>query len=266
MEEVLAVLAWLAQGAVEYLGGLAMKAILGNPDLKDIESVVRAAVNEINAATRQAIDENEIRKLVASMSAIFKNLHSYADFPTRKDQLDNQFLLQDAITKTEDAASQCESLGIPAVFCFANAISLNLLAKAAYYKLHGTTNAKQEIQSVVKDSSATMSNLVSSFIGSLDPSKRLSIPNPPCRWEPDSGNGSPGKCWVTIDGQEVVVFDSIGPIDAGEYNALVSDQRTQLQQFRDQAISQIQMPLEKVAAAWQSAVATAMVMSLGTIR
>ena len=252
MEAALVVLAWLAEGAVTYLGGQLMKNVLGNPDLNDIESVIRAAITAINAATRQAIDENEIRKLVASMQAIMRNLKDYAELQTLHDQLANEFLLTDAILRTGDAVAQCATLGLPAIFCYGYSVSLNLLSRAAYYKLTSTSDAKRLVNNMVDSSSVQVNKVVVAYITLLNPDTRLGVPNPPCEWESPYGdpNGTPGRCWVTIDGQMKMVFDGIGPIDDGDYNNLVDQSRAQLEQIRTDAVATIQVPMKNAVDAW----------------
>jgi hypothetical protein len=258
MGAVLAALAALAEGALQYLGGQAMKSIMGNPDLQNVERLVRSAIQEINAATRAAIEENEIRKLINSMEAVFTNLRDYAELKDRKDQLDNQFLLTDAILKTNEAAAQCVALKIPAVLCFVNSVSLNLLARAAFYKLHATPESKLLVGRMAEESATKATTIVDPFIASLDPSIRLSVPNPQCECQsidtPDGGYtiGYYCHCWALIDGVPVEIVSNRDVTDA-DYNAAFEGQRKQLQTFRDNAVTNIQVPVHKAVDAWQSA-------------
>jgi hypothetical protein len=290
MPAVIAVLLALAKGALQYLGGQAMKSIMGNPDLRDIERVVRSAIDEINASTRIAIDENEIRQLIQSMEAIFSNLRDYAELKHRKDQLDNEFLITDAILKTNDAAFQCASLKIPAILCFANAVSLNLLARSAFYKLHATPESKLLIGRMAEESATKAIGIVDPFIASLDPSVRLAIPTPHC----DCGafDDFPGKgrrlsatiktslntdvvdegpeiqtvryckCWVLIDGNQVKVGEGRENTILPDYPRLVEVHRQELAAYRDKAVADIQSPVYTAIAAWRSAKDTAITMAL----
>jgi hypothetical protein len=269
MPAVIAALVALAEGALQYLGGQAMKSIMGNPDLQNIERLVRSAISEINAATRIAIDENEIRQLIQSMEAVFSNLRDYAELQNRKDQRDNEFLLTDAILKTNDAAFQCVSLKIPAILCFANAVSLNLLARAAFYKLHSTPESKLLIGRMAEQSALTATGLVDPFIASLDPSVRLGIPSPECECIDNSPPEFPPSdfyltctCWVLVDGNRVQVRSGSGGVSDAEYNGLVETQRKQLSDFRDAAVTNIKSPVCKAIDAWRTANQTAITMEL----
>ena len=130
-------------------GTLALKSIMGDPMLDNIENLIRSAIAEINAFTKKAIEDNEIRKLVASMDAVKRNITDYSVIDDRKDQISNEFLLTDAILKTSDAISQCRTLGVDAVICNADAVSLNILSKIAFHKLTNATNSKQCVLEII---------------------------------------------------------------------------------------------------------------------
>lgn len=156
---------------------------MGDPMLDNIENLIRSAIAEINAFTKKAIEDNEIRKLVASMDAVKRNITDYSVIDDRKDQISNEFLLTDAILKTSDAISQCRTLGVDAVICNADAVSLNILSKIAFHKLTNATNSKQCVLEIIGEARGYLTTLIPPFIAGLDPARRISVPNPPCLFQ-----------------------------------------------------------------------------------
>jgi hypothetical protein len=138
MEAAAMILLWLAEGAITYLGGKALATIMDDPQIKDVEDLIRAAITEINVYTRQAIQENEIKKLSGSLNAVIDNLKDFAVLKSAHDKEVNRFLLTDAIIKTEESIAQCVLLGIPAIFCYVNAVSRNpyQCVQATHRKCH----------------------------------------------------------------------------------------------------------------------------------
>lgn len=250
------VLMWLAQGVVAYIGGRIMAGIVGDPTVANIDAIVRAAVIEINAFTRKAIDENEIRKLVASMDSVLRNLRDFSLLVGHRDQLANEFLLTDAILKTGESISQSRSLGISAIFCYVNSVSLNLLARAAYYKLTGTSASAQLIAAMVLEAKQTIALALPPFEESWEPARRISVPNPSCLWDRGQGDEPIGKCWVLVDGNKKEVFDGIGPISSGEYQQFVDAELTLARSQQTQAVAAVEGPVRRAIEQWDNALAS----------
>jgi hypothetical protein len=243
----------LGKGALQYLGGLAIKGILGDHTQERIEDLIKKSVAEINKNTRKAIDENEIRKIIASMNSVTRNLKDYGMLLTHKDQIDNEFLLSDAILKTSDASSQCLTLGIPAILGYGCAISLNLLARSAFYTLHGTRTAAVIIKNTVEHSAREVNSIVLPYISSLEPAKRVAYPKPLIECIQGPQPEPYCSAWLLIDGVKTKIIGGLGDITAAEYQDAVKEQINILENFRNHEITFIQQPMEKAVKSWRDA-------------
>jgi hypothetical protein len=259
-EEAAAAIVWLAEKVSEYVAGKVLSSITGDGTFRDIQKLVRQAITEINAFTRTAIEEDRIRELSATMDAVSYNLWKYAQFNGDEEQQANEFLLTDAILKSGNAIAQCKTFGIPAVFCFANAVSLTLIAQIAYYKLKGTDQAKTYIIEQIKDAKAFIATIVPPWEASWDPNNRIHVPSldKACNWRDVPGDAEPaqyvGECYLNIDGNPTEVFSGPGPIDEGYWNGIVQYYIGGAQQDQTNAITSVKVPLDKAVAAWDKVI------------
>lgn len=244
---------WLAQGAVSYMGGKLLSSIMHDPSISDVEGMIRNAIAEINAYTRRVIEENEIRKLVAQMDSITRNLRQYANATTIPDMQANKYLLTDAILKTSEAMSACMTLGIAASFCYANAVSLRLLALSAFFTLEKSPASRTAAIESVDEGKKALESLFPAFEKSWEPDTRIQIPNPPCRWIPDERQPY-GSCWLVIDGTQTEVHSGLA-LDSGEWNDIVQEFRNNFAQQKANAISAVEPPLRAAEAEWDKAIA-----------
>ena len=252
------VLVWLAQGAVTYIGGRLLSSVVDDSRLSDVNTLIRNAVSEIAVYTRRAIEENDVQQLVASMDSVKTNLRQYALFTTTHDQTANAFLLTDAVLKTSNAMSQCESLGISASLCCGCAVSLNIIAKFAYYKLAQVAEVRDTIVDTVNAATIYLNSLLPPFIAGLDPNRRISVPDPPCEWidppcDIDNAQTPYGQCWLIIDGQRTQVYDGLA-LGQSNWASIVTDYKRSAATFQQNAINAIQIPLQKAIVEWHSAI------------
>lgn len=133
---------WLAQGAVQYVGGLALARILGHPNLADIEAMIKQAVEEIKAFVKaelaKQITEMELRRLRGSLDSAITSLRDY-DAVADKDKPKRRDLLQKAIEKSQDVMELAKLLEMNAAFVYVDAASVKSLAASVLAKLDRTT-------------------------------------------------------------------------------------------------------------------------------
>lgn len=254
------IMLWLAQGAVAFIGGKALGAILGDSTISNIESIIKAAIAEINAFTKKAIDDNEVRKLVAGMDAVMRNLRDYSLLTDRSDQLNSEFLLKDALLKSGESISQCRSLGVPAIICYVNSVSINLLARAAFFDLHRTTESAKMIGLMISEAQRTVDEILTIFEAIWEPTHRVAVADPPCRWGPGQVPGDYiGSCWVTVDGRNKEVFNGIGPLNAAEYQELFDKELSITKADYQNATTTVTIPVRKAVGEWSKAQATTLI-------
>jgi hypothetical protein len=113
------------------------KAILDNQSLKSqfdqlgdrFESIVRQAVEEIKAHISKVIDDNEVRKLQASLDAVKRHLIEYELSASKP-----KYRLEAADIASTDAYYLCERIGLIAIFPYITATSLKLATHLVIYK------------------------------------------------------------------------------------------------------------------------------------
>ncbi len=137
------VILWLAQGAVAFLGGRALSALLNISDLRDVEKFIReviAALEQfISVEVKKDLSDMQIKTLIGGTTAILNDLQQFSAASEHEMHHGYQMfnLLENATEKTNEFVEVSYGLFIDSVFVFCNAVSLRLLSLACMYKTYG---------------------------------------------------------------------------------------------------------------------------------
>lgn len=168
---------WLAEGAVSYIGGLAMSKILGDPSLSDIATLIRSSIEEIKTFIRQElqrqIDENEIRVMKSQFESVIRNLKDF-DLMPKPDRKKYRYLLENAFTESGVVMSLASKFEMNGIFVYANSTSTRILALAAQSKLDGVRVPAAVVKRTLTEARDVMLPLLKQHEESWLPENRIS--------------------------------------------------------------------------------------------
>jgi hypothetical protein len=195
----------LAKGALEYIGSRAMAQILGHPELRDMEGVIRNAIEELKNYIREElkkqIEENEIIKMAASLDSAVRNLNQYGS-ASNEEKPKLRFLLEDAFIKSGDAMSLASKFKINSIYIYMNAVSLRLLTLTCFYLLEHVESHKNAAITTVQEAESTVGAILEQHETSWDPEGRVSQQPEHEASRPEPEYGYQGYCivWFYKDG------------------------------------------------------------------
>lgn len=199
-----AVAVWLAQGAVQYVGGLAMSRILGHPSLSDVDSLIRNSIKElmdwISEELRRQIDENELRKLQSQFESVIRNLKAF-DRLSDAEQPTGRYLLQDAVIKSGEAMSLAGKFWLSGSAVYANCVSTRLIALQALGTLDGLTTVKSLVKDLVEEGCTTLEPLLTANEKVWLPASRVGAATWSCGGENQYISQKMCWSWCSKDGR-----------------------------------------------------------------
>ena len=260
----LVALQYLAEGALQYLGGKLMATILGDPSISDLDDLIKNAVIQIEAfipvALQQALAQNDLNTLNANLSGLLTDLNQYAGYTTHQEKLTNRYLVTHAIEFTSSAIPLAAQYNLSGSFVYANAVSLRLLALAADYRLLPASGTKKEFNRTVDSSTTQISSLFPAFEAKWSTANRVSG----IQWDivpPDSFTEAGHKfttparytAWCTKDGIRIDLAKASGSEPDAEaqaaYQAVIAAANSESQS----AIAAVEPPLNAAVKSWAAA-------------
>ncbi len=158
--------AWLAQGAVNYMGETAMRSIMGDPSIRDVRKWIRAAVEEIksffSAELQRQITEQYINETMDRMEGMRDDL---LDYGAAKDQ---RILLQQFGSNMNAWIAVTKRFGLPTSLIYANAVSLRMLVLAAFVKDHKKAAYVERMEATAADGTEHVKALITENLKWLD--------------------------------------------------------------------------------------------------
>lgn len=246
---------WLAQGAVSYLGGLAMSSILGHPSLADIEELIKKAVKELKSYIRselqRQIRENEINKLRAHTDSIVRNLRRFGVAPqNERSQL--LYLLQDADINTSEILSLAISYDMMAASIYSNATSLRVLSFVSYYETTNSTVHLYSAKNSISEAKIWINKQLKKSRNSWEPKNRLTALNKDSRSHPCLGTYD--TYWFKKDGRRI----DAGTIRRGQSTQPATAKYNRAKQEVDSdftnVLDNLHAPLLKVLHEWDKTI------------
>nr|WP_250807429.1 hypothetical protein [Neorhizobium tomejilense] len=211
----------LAKGALAFVGGKIMGAILGGegPTNAQVIEAIRASTEEIknhvSAETRAAINEDNLRHLQASCSSVLGKLTTFSEI-LPEDKPKYLHLLENADISSRDGIALAERMGTAGLTTYAIFVSLRIIIVQAYFDLNGE---KYIYKNFAKDLRAHMnfvSDGVFKYLHSLDPDVRV---GPLVCSAQETGGQFPTRvfsCSFTVDGQPVAGAGGFAPGGRGD--------------------------------------------------
>lgn len=168
----------LAEGALSYIGGEALKNVLGRPAYENIPGMIRDAVEELKVfirdELRKALDEIVIQELEAEARALQVDLNRYSEVPENLKR-DYKYLLESSDLSTSRGITHAEPYGISALPIYVSFVSLRIHVIQAFYELdHSRENLRNFAEALRTIQVSVNSLLDNYYLSGLDPQLRLS--------------------------------------------------------------------------------------------
>lgn len=253
------VLTYLAEGALEYIGGKIIAKIMGDPTLSDIADEIKWAVGALEEfipiALKRAFTEHDLLLLSATADSITRNLRDYSKLTTKKDQQAYRYLLTDAHVTSSQAISLAAQYRQNGMIAYGQLVSLRIIAAIADYKLENATGSKAIVSDTVSEAKVNIGLWLKEFIDSWDPAGRVSqihwdVRRIPARNEYEVSHDF-WSSWCTKDGVRINLTSGLDqkPDLGPAYQAVVA----QAQAERDKAVNTIAPPLTEAMDNWTKA-------------
>lgn len=156
----------LGQGAVSYLGGEAMRSIMGDPSTKDVKRWIRASVEEIKAfmaaELQRQLTEQYLKETIDRIAGMRTDL---LDYGASKDR---GILLQQFGSNMNTWIEITKGFGLPTVLIYANAVSLRMLVLSAFVKDHRQKQFVERMQATADDGSEHVEAMIAESTAWLD--------------------------------------------------------------------------------------------------
>jgi hypothetical protein len=150
---------WLAEGAVNYMGGQAMASIMGDPSIRDVKKWIRAAIEEIKsfiaAELQRQITDQYINETIDRIEGMRLDL---LDYGASKDQ---RILLQQFGSNMNTWIAVTKRFGLPSVMIYANAVSMKMLVLSAFVKDHGERAYVERLEATAEEGSSHLRAMIS---------------------------------------------------------------------------------------------------------
>lgn len=142
---------WLAEGAVAYIGGQAIRSILGSGskyDLSDVQAWVEDAIKSIQAFVSEELhrqfDQEAIKLIADQLSQSRLNM---LDYDAAKD-LD---LMRRSVDTLNLVLPRSERYGLQTVWVYADALSMKLICYSALIRDHNRREYKIRVEPSIDD-------------------------------------------------------------------------------------------------------------------
>ena len=195
---------WLAEGAVAYLGGMAMGAILGHPSLNDIAKLLRECVEELKNFVRDELKrqfaEQDFLHMTAALASVRDNLRNF-DLVADSAKPQVVFMAQDAYLKAGEVMSLSNEYGLNGLTIYANATSLRMVSLAAQSRVLPSGTLRATMEETLRTSESAIANQLQIYSESWNPDKRVSqvVRGPASSWD-GTYQPAPMSNWCAVDG------------------------------------------------------------------
>ena len=248
---------WLAQGAVAYVGGMAMGAILGHPSLSDIAKLIQEGFAELRAFIRDELrlqlKDQDFLEMRASMKSVIENLSDYNLVPVGSRQ-SYAYMVNDAYIQSGNVMARASEYGINGITLYASAASLRLMAIVGQRSYRPISEIQEIANRNVNAATLRISELVGVYGETWNPEKRVGpvIMGPWSGWD-GTYQPVPMSYWCPLDGvyieHSVRHSGSGDPAGAGA-QAFRESLIARAREDSEQKVAVIAAPMSEVLRAW----------------